>query len=96
MSDLSEINEIVKRRYFTGDYGNAHLKVALNVWIEMRATVPSSGSGDGQAHLAILGRLGDILGIPVLVDHQLPPAMWRLVDNSSGNTLAEGRTNGGE
>jgi hypothetical protein len=96
MSDLTEINEIVKRRYLTGDYGNAHLKVALNVWTEMRATVPSSGPSDGQPHLANPGRLGDILGIPVLVDHQLPPAMWRLVDNSSGNTLAEGRTDGAE
>lgn len=88
MSGFAEIDALVKRRYLTGDYGNAHLKVTPRLWGRMRADIPSSGTGDTPR----LGQqaLGDILGIPIVVDFQLPPSAWRLVDNSTGRVLHEG------
>lgn len=91
MSDFSEINAIVKRRYETGEYGNAHFKVPVELLDEMRRHVKTSKPGSyPMPHLPGYS-IGDLMGIPVLVDEDLPEGMWRLVDNSTGAVVHEAR-----
>jgi hypothetical protein len=91
MSELTEINEIVKRRYETGAYGNAHFKMPRSLWDDLRASMPPA-EPEPDWRRAIGNPLGDFLSIPIVVDDTLPSGTWRLVDSSTGEVLHEGRS----
>lgn len=88
--DLAELTEIVKRRYETGEYGHAHLKVTPTILDEMRRRTPPPDPDAYIRRILYGGPLGDLMSIPVVVDDELPPGTWRLVDNSTGETLRAG------
>lgn len=78
--DFSEINAIVKRRYETGEYGSAHFRVGRWVLDEMRQHVPTPAPGT-YPHSRLPGySIGDLMGIPVLVDETMELGWWQLVD----------------
>lgn len=76
--DFSEINAIVKRRYETGEYGSAHFRVGRWVLDEMREHVSTPGTYP-QGWLGGYS-IGDLMGIPVLVDESMGLGWWQLVD----------------
>lgn len=80
MDDLAEITAIVKRRYETAEYGNAHLRVTSTLAAEMREQVLSARPRP----VWRLAQLDDLLAIPIVVDDdQLPDGTrWALVDNT--------------
>jgi len=84
VSDTPEptLIDIVRNRYETGAYGNAHLVMA-------RATMLSQPRGEQQPSW-LRNPLGDLLSIPVVVDDAMAVGAWRLVDNGSGETIHEG------
>jgi hypothetical protein len=86
--DLTRITEIVRERYESGTYGNAHFKVARSVVDEMRQHVPTPKPGTYGVPLFPGYSIGDLTGIPVLVDDALPTDQWQLIDNSTGVVLA--------
>lgn len=86
-ADLTEINAIVKHRYQTGAYGNAHLKMPRPLWDDVCATAPTPKPEPAWWP----GGLDALFGIPIVVDDTLPPGMWRLVDNTTREILQEGK-----
>lgn len=80
-----EIKAIVKHRYETGAYGNAHFRMPSALWAEMRESAPPR-----PAPLFGGPALDQLLAIPILVDEDLPARAWQLVDNTSKDVLFEG------
>jgi hypothetical protein len=90
MSDLDEITAIVKRRYETGEYGDAHFRAPCALFDLWREQVPTPPPGTYAPPRLPGYSLGDLMGIPVVVDDELPAGVaWRLVD-SSGVVIREG------
>ncbi len=88
---MSDLTEIVKQHYETGCYGAAHLRMQLPSFDEIKRAYrpPAPSPFDG---------LQQLMSIPIVVDEDVPAGEWRLVDNSTGETLATGATQvgGGE
>ena len=80
---------IVKRRYETGEYGNAHFKVSPDVLSKMREHAPAPQPGPLRGWLGG-DLLGVLLAIPVVVDEELPAGTWRLVENGTGRIIHGG------
>lgn len=91
MADLTGMTEIVRHRFETGEYGNAHFKMPRSLWDEMCAAAPPMAPEPAWRR-ALSSPLGDLLAIPVVVDDTLPPGTWRLVDSSTREILYEGRS----
>jgi hypothetical protein len=85
-----EISAIVKRRYETGEYGNAHFKVTAPTLDEVRRQVPTPKPGTYSPPRLLGYSLGDLMGIPYFVDDGLPPDEWRLIENGTGKILFRG------
>jgi hypothetical protein len=81
--NAGRITEIVRHRYETGAYGNAHFAMSAATMAAIRESAPPPPKRFG----ATLGTLGDLLAIPVRIDEALPDGAWRLVDNSSGDVI---------
>lgn len=89
MGDLAEITAIVKRRYETGEYGNAHFKVTPSILAEMLKHAPAPDPGSYLRGF-LGGSLGNLMSIPVVVDEEMPDGAWRLVENGTGEDLHAG------
>jgi hypothetical protein len=86
---FERINAIVKRRWETGAYGNAHFRLPDDLYRELRESSPPPKPSYLHG-----GPLGNLLSIPVVLDEELPPGVWRLVDNSTKEILFEGSADG--
>lgn len=84
--DWTELDNLVKHRYETGAYGNAHLALSTSAWTAMRARdLPKP-----KPKLPWEPDLMQLLGIPMVVDDDLPDDEWRLVDNTTKQALRSG------
>jgi hypothetical protein len=86
MGGLDAITEIVKERYQTGAYGNAHFVMSRSVLEAAKAAGPPPAPRMPWEPRP----LGDLLTIPVKVDDSMPNGAWRLVDNSTDEVLRSG------
>jgi hypothetical protein len=86
MPEPTTLTDIVRRRYETGEYGNAHFAMSSATVTAIREPTPKT-EFKPPAYLG--GRFGDLLSIPVRVDETLPEGAWRLVDNSTGDVIVE-------
>lgn len=81
------LTAIVRERYLTGAYGGTHLRVALATVDELKANHPAMAPPpfpwNGPA-------LSTLLGIPVVVDEEVPEHTWRLIDTATDAVLFEG------
>ncbi len=87
MPDLTgeQITDILRRRSRRSRTGGAHFKVGRHVLDVMRrqpAPPPPPLFGAPQ--------LGNLLGIPIVVDETLPDGAWELVENSTREVLHAG------
>jgi hypothetical protein len=80
------MTEIVKRRYETGEYGGTHFRMPSALWAALRESAPPPSP----APLFGAANLDALLGIPIVVDEELPAGTWRLVDTVSKAVLFEG------
>jgi hypothetical protein len=77
VADLTELGEIAKRNYETGEYGDCILRVGTTVLSAMRSKMDKPpkrpawmAPNDAQ----------DLTGVRIVLDRSLPAAnMWRLV-----------------
>ncbi|HEV2929368.1 MAG TPA: hypothetical protein VGW74_11805 [Propionibacteriaceae bacterium] len=81
------LTDLARRRYETGEYGNAHLALRredmgrLPKADKPQGFDPSFGGGLGLAHLT---------GIPVVIDDDLPELRWELRDNHTKRVITAG------
>lgn len=80
--DLEGVTAIVKHRYETGAYGNAHLAMSAATLTAFCALAPPA-----PPRMPTYGSIGDLLAIPIRVDEDLPDGAWRPIDNSSGDVI---------
>jgi hypothetical protein len=81
------INALVRERYETGAYGNAHLRMPQSLLDEFCDSLPRRTPA---WEPWVPKPLGDLMGIPVVVDPTLPDGVWRLVDTGTDEVLHEG------
>lgn len=79
---MTTIKEIVKRRYESGAYGNAHFRMRREDFdVLPREPIRREFRPDP---------VGDLLSIPVVTDERLPAGQWRLIDNTTEDVLFMG------
>lgn len=85
---MADLQTIVRQRYETGAYGNAHLRMHRTDWDHARATWPPTGPQPpiwSPEHA-----MKQLLSIPILLDDSMPVGHWQLVDNTTRDVVTEG------
>lgn len=92
--DWSELDALVKERYETGAHGGCHIAVPDELWLAIQARdLPRPAPKPAWAP-----DLGQLLGLPIVLDADLGEGEWRLVESTtrrvvkSGTTLPAGAT----
>lgn len=78
---MTTIKDIVKRRYESGAYGNAHFRMRPEDFDAILRTIRREFRPDP---------VTDLLSIPVVTDERLPAGQWRLIDNTTEDVLFMG------
>lgn len=89
MGELPErptIDDIARHRYETGAFGSAHFLMSHAYWGRLRDRLPEPTPSIPD----LPDPLADLMAIPIRLDYDLPPDVWRLVDRD-GTVLHEGR-----
>lgn len=88
MSHPTDLGELTKRRYETGEYGHAHLALRRDDMDHLRDRLPREKPPSFDPTLA--GSLGFLTGIPVVIDDDLPELRWELRDNHTKRVITAG------
>jgi hypothetical protein len=80
--DLADLTDIAWSHHETGKYRGTHLKVTLALFDQMKAASPNPPPPQQV--------INTIMGIPIVIDPDMPEGTWRLVDNRSKATVREG------
>jgi hypothetical protein len=83
---VTNLDDLVRERYETGAHGGTHLVVAPDVVESMPRKPRPPVWAPHHAEAVIDG----LLGIPILVDQDMGPGAWRLVDTATKKTLRWG------
>lgn len=87
MPDLPEnptMTDLVRHRHDTGAFGGAHFRLDERQMAKLRTLAKPEPP-------PFPAPMGDIMGIPLVIDAELPANVWRLVDRD-GTVLYEGTT----
>lgn len=87
MSHPTDLRELTKRRYETGEYGHAHLALRRDDMDHLRDRLPREKPPSFYQNLT--GSLGILTGIPMVVD-DLPMLRWELRDNHTKRVITAG------
>lgn len=79
----TNLRELVKRRYETGDYGHAHLALRADQLSRYAHTDPRPLWDPDRT-------MDALMGVPIVVDDTVPPNRWELRDNATGNVVTAG------
>lgn len=88
---FEEIVDIGQRRQL-GEYAGAHFAMTPLAFDWLLAISPSAPTvgWEGAQRRAFAGAAGDLIGIPLMLDPDLPDDEWRLVDSQTGEVLRVG------
>jgi hypothetical protein len=88
---FEEIVDIGQRRQL-GEYAGAHFTMTPFAFDCLRALAPPPPTvgWEGAQRLTLAGAAGDLIGIPLMLDPDLPDDEWRLVDSQTGEVLRVG------
>ena len=82
---MTNMSDIVREHHDTGAYGNAHIRLSDQAKARMEDIHTPEATYPWRINLAAV-----MFGIPVIVDDTIQPDTWRLVDNTTGETLHTG------
>jgi hypothetical protein len=90
---FEQITNIGRRRQL-GEYAGTHFTMTPFAFDCLRAQspppLPPTAGWEGARRLAQPGAVGDLIGIPLVLDPELPADEWRLVDTETGAVLHSG------
>ncbi|HEY4375765.1 MAG TPA: hypothetical protein VGM93_01345 [Acidimicrobiales bacterium] len=84
---LADLTRLARERY-EGQHGDAHLRVHPGVWDLMRRDVPAKTPEPFGGLFA--NPFAQLVGLPIVVDDDLPPGDWRLVAIGDGEVRQGG------